>query len=421
MKVAFWRAIGKDNRWAAYPSLSELCLRAYGEKKLAGLDWQHCATAEDLIQSDAGVAAISSATPVWPQALAAIEGAKAAGKTVIVGGPHVTVARSLGDKHSTYDCLADCFVLGEGEGGFTEALVCLRDGGALPRFIKMPPLDLEDMPSLPMTSQSGVSSLAGVVSRGCPYRCTFCAASLIWGGARAHTAEAIGSYMRDHVPDGWSLSFYDFMFMHNPHWLREVIAQLKDAGAGTRWRIGNVASRTNLITPEMHEILNQVGLERVGVGMESASPRILSLLKPNCALEDHERAAGLAYEHKRLLCASFIIGTPSETAEDLQATYDFIARWQGKYFMQAGLFVLVPYPGTRWWDYAVEQGIITYPVDWSRFQHCVGQADWSWDTAPYLNENTMPRLGAAEWQQRISALCQQRNPEETNPAGIRGT
>jgi radical SAM superfamily enzyme YgiQ (UPF0313 family) len=207
------------------------------------------------------------------------------------------------------------------------------------------------------------------------------------------------------MQSGQSLSFFDLNFARDLTWLTEVVAALKGAGAADKWHVGNLASRTNLITEELHAALRPIQPARMGVGMESLSQRILSKLKPACTIEDHERAVRLSYKHKVQLCASFIIGTPGETAADLQATYDFIKHWQGKYFMQAGLFILTPYPGTVWWDFALEHGLVKQPTDWKAFHCCIGQADWSWDTSLYMNEQCMPRKDAQQWQQKISALC----------------
>jgi radical SAM superfamily enzyme YgiQ (UPF0313 family) len=413
MKVAFWRAVGKDVRLAKVPSLAERCLQEYAQRTVPfAVEWQHCATSDELIRSGAHVAAVSSVTDTWPQAQAAMEAAKQAGKTVVVGGPHVTAAPGS-------PCAADCQVIGEGESAFSRTLQLIADGVILPNTLAAEPIDLLETPWLPMGVSTGNKKMLAVFSRGCPYRCTFCSASKAWGAVRHFSPQAIGNWCCEHMEDGYGLSLLDLIFAHDLSWLREAVHHLKLAGAGSRWILRNLASRTNLITDELHRVLIDVDLKCMSVGMESGSQPILSKLKPACTIEDHERAIQLAYKYGVELHATFVIGTPGETDKDLQRTCDFIEQWQGKYFVRAGLYILTPYPGTVWWDYANEHNLLGEPPDWSMLHCDVGGVDWSWNDSLYLNEETMPRERLREWYQRLVEVCRQRDPDNIRPSGLR--
>ena len=415
LRIGFWRAHGLDDRWSETPALAGLSLEAHAKYVLGeAVHFEFFAHPDELVASDVDVAAISSVTGVWPFALDAIAQCKAAGKRVVVGGAHISAAPwSLPPE-------ADLAVIGEGEALFTGALGRMLDGHALPRELgDARPLNLDNATWLPVAALAEGRSLAAVASRGCPYRCSFCSASRFWRGVRRFSPQYIASWIAERVGSFEQISFHDLMAAADVQWLTELAEALEPVGLGEKFRISLMSGRTNLVTPKLCQALKRLGVQLIGVGMESCSPPVLAKLKPHCTVEDHERAVRLCYEHEILLSSSFILGTPGESAHDLQATYDFIARWQGRYFRQGGIFVLTPYPGTPWWDYAMECGVLTEPVDWTRFRSCVGTLDWDWDAPLYLNEATMRRGETKRWQQAISRMCGERREDLMTPEGLR--
>lgn len=412
MKVAFWRAVdSQDDRWAEHPALAGLSLEAHAKHELGDeVEFEYCATAQALADSDAELAAISAVTDVWPFALEAMELCKAAEKYVVLGGPHAT--------HCTDSVPpeVDCIVVGEGEVAFANVLRARMRGQDVERIQSAPPLDLTQTTWLPLAGHNGEHSVVGVASRGCPYRCTFCTAAQMWGKVRRFSPEYTARWLREQSDAFTSIMFLDLTFFSDMPWLDAFAdAAAGDVAAGL-YRITAGSGRTNLITEALFPRLRRLGIAQIGVGMESCSPKILPKLKPKCRVEDHERAVRLCYENGIMLSASFIVGTPGETDEDLQATHDFIERWQGKYFKQAGLFLLTPYPDTHWWAFAQERGIVSDPPDWTKFHRGVGR--WSFADCTYLNGETMPREECEAWRTRLSKVSGLRDPELTTPRGL---
>lgn len=401
MKVAFWRAIGRDDRWAEYPSLAGLSLEAHAHHQCGDeVEFEFCASAEALAGSDADVAAISSVTDAWPWALEAIAACKAAGKYVVVGGRHVTHCPE------SVPPAVDVAVVGEGEYAFANIVWSQLLGTRGPGLSDGPKLSLRENTWLPLAAPSP-NGWAAVVSRGCPFRCTFCSAT---GAQRRFAPQYIGEWFGKRRQKLDRVGLYDLSFLGDAEWVAATVAELKQAGAGDSWEVTMVGGQTPLITDEACKQLASIGVGVIGVGLESASPRILRKLKPGVTLEDHERALRLCYKHGLTLHGSWIFGTPGETDEDLQRTYDFIERWQGRGFRTAGLYVLTPYPGTHWWTWARQRGIIREPVDWSRWRLAAsGEADW--EHCIYLNEKAMPRQRARYWRDRVKQLSRQRDPD----------
>lgn len=405
MKVAFWRATGTDDRWSAQPSLAGLCLEAHVQHTCPDeVEFEFCSSADQLAGSDADVAAISSVTDAWPYALDVIPRCKAKGQYVVVGGRHVTACPESAPSE------VDCVITGEGEAGFA-ALVWARLFEAnVPPLYSSPVLDLTDATWLPLAAPGGGDGrLAAVVTRGCPYRCTFCSACRFWGeNVRRFTPAYVGEWFRKRKDTFERVGFYDLTFFSDMEWARETVAELKRAGAGTDFEVTMLSARTDIITDELCCLMQSIGVGEIGVGIESGSPRILRKLKPRSSIEAHERALRLCYKHGILVAGSLIFGTPGETDEDLQATYDFLQRWLGKCFRTTGLFLLTPYPGTHWWRWARRRGMIPDPVDWTRFRIATKGHEYELDSCLWLNE-AMPRERAGEWRQRVTQVCGQRD------------
>lgn len=411
MRVGFWRAVGDDDRWAKRPSLAGLCLEAHAHDKL-GLDveFEFYATSDELLESGADVVAISAVTDVWAVATEVARRCRRQGQYVVLGGPHVSVAPESAAG------VADAVVIGEGEEQFGSALVQLRFGAreagepvVIPR--RRCVLDLEQATWLPLAAPQGGGYLAASVTRGCRYNCTFCSARRMWqGSARRFSPAYIGEWFGKRRGTFDSVGFYDLTFLADLDWARATVEALRAAGAGRDFEVTMVSARTDLLTDEACELVASIGVPAIGVGMESCSQRILSKLKPGVTVKDHERAVRLCYKHGLVLQGSFIFGTPGETEDDLRATYEFLERWLGKHFQTAGLYALTPYPGTHWWKWALQRGIIEEPVDWSRW-HLEARTLEDWGACVYLNEDTLPRERTQRWRQRVSRLAHRRDPD----------
>jgi len=99
------------------------------------------------------------------------------------------------------------------------------------------------------------------------------------------------------------------------------------------------------------------------MGLESGTPRILNYLKGDTInVRDHMRAIRIFKRYGIEPSASFIIGSPTETREEIMQTFKFIKDSKLRGF---GIYVLTPLPGTPIWEYAKERGMVSEKMDWS--------------------------------------------------------
>ena len=150
--------------------------------------------------------------------------------------------------------------------------------------------------------------------------------------------------------------------------------------------------------------LKAVGLEWVGIGIESASPPLFKKLKPHLDMADNERLIEICAEVGVKVQASFIVGIPGETEADLRATRDFILKHTGPHFQQAGLFMYVPYPGTPGWDELLDAGRVSADMDFGLLRNGANPAI---EQTCYYND-ALPYSETVAWRQKISQASRRR-------------
>ncbi|MCL4440677.1 MAG: B12-binding domain-containing radical SAM protein [Eubacteriales bacterium] len=200
---------------------------------------------------------------------------------------------------------------------------------------EMPPVirNLDDLPipdynSFPtlnyMEYNSHLRHIKGIsmlVSRGCPYECTFCAVKATMGrGWRAKSPERVVKeidflYREFGIEGIW---FKDSIFNMNKEWFKEYCNLLLEAKLPVTWQFN---TRVDLIDEESLAHAKKAGLTQIDLGIESGSPLTLDRLKKKTTLEHIVSGVNKAKKHV-LVSGFFMIGTPGETIEDINMTFE---------------------------------------------------------------------------------------------------
>ena len=135
-----------------------------------------------------------------------------------------------------------------------------------------------------------------------------------------------------------------------------------------------------------------MGFTSIRFGAETGSDRLLKQMKgPWASLKNHQRCIDLANKIGLTLYGSFMFGTPGETVEDLQSTYDFLMRNKGALHI-AGFYLTTPVPGTPYWDYAMQKGLVDEDMDWNKLNlDFTKLQSFDFNKAVYLNEDLISR------------------------------
>lgn len=382
MKVGFIQAFNPTAfEEDPQPYLAFGFLTSYVRKHLGSVDFFVTDDPEKLTEAKPDVVGISSYSPYFHRAQKIAKEVKGRlGVPVILGGHHVTaIPRALSEEF-------DIGVLGEGEETLRELLeLYLKEGSfqadslekvrgivfrrngekiVTPMRELLDPLDRIPPPERGILDW-GKGLYYVLTSRGCPYKCVFCSPTTHWGKYRAFSPEfVIDEVIRAKEEYGQEvIIFYDDLLIADLKRFRKIFNVLRDRGIDRGLSFA-FSARANLVTEELIEILKEIHVLFIAMGMESGSDRILKYLKSGpISIEDNQRACDLCRRIGVKIQPSFIVLSPPEEREDLVKTFDFIFR-NKDVLCRVKTVPLFPLPGTEVWRYATEKGFVSDDMDW---------------------------------------------------------
>lgn len=196
--------------------------------------------------------------------------------------------------------------------------------------------------------------LAGALlltTRGCPFDCSFCGCGSIFGRRlRFRPLESIRkeiSYLKaEHGVEG--IWIVDDTFTVNKKHAVAVARMLKDHDI-----VWGCQSRVDTIDEPLAAELREGGCVQMDFGVESGSQRILNeIINKRTTTSQVTSAFALMKKYKIRSLANFMIGLPSETEEDLQATKRLADAINADVYVFS---IATPLPGTRLYEMVGEE------------------------------------------------------------------
>ncbi|MEK6572023.1 MAG: radical SAM protein, partial [Bacteroidota bacterium] len=248
--------------------------------------------------------------------------AKARGATVIVWGSDATDNLEMYLKKNV-----DYIILGEGEqtllelvnslSGRSEAdpskingLAFRSSGGEILRtpkrehirdldLLPFPVWDLVDIERYRRIwkTRHGYLSMNMITTRGCPFHCNWCAKPIYGQVYHSRSPENVAAEMRMlkdlyHPEHIW---FCDDIFGLKPGWVRRFKNAVREADAKIPFKClarGDLLLRENTI-----EDLQEAGCDRVWIGAESGSQKVLDAMEKGTTVEQIRQATQRIHEH----------------------------------------------------------------------------------------------------------------------------
>ena len=301
----------------------------------------------------------------------------------VVGGHHATVA-----PHDFDSPFIDVVVVGDGVRSFRELVrrfeegesfdeipgAWVRDGGVLQEGAAPEICDLDDLPfpdrSLTASYRHAYYSeymqpLASIrTSKGCPFRCNFCALWKIAGG----------KYLKrkpEKIVEELAGIDEEFVFFADDESLVDVprmkrLAELIwDAGLHKRYFL---YGRSDTISkhPDLLAMWRDIGLERVFIGLEFFRDSDLEFINKGSTTDNNLAAVRVMQDLGIDIYASFIV-RPEFTVDDFTEFRNY-CRSLGIGF--ASFAVLTPLPGTDLYD-EVQDRLLTREPEYFDFIHTV--------------------------------------------------
>lgn len=333
-----------------------------------GLGWEEFAAY--LASERPDVLGLTGLSPTIATAFKAVRLARPLARTIVLGGPHVSV---WGQEVFKQCPELDLGVVGEGEDTMVELAAALAEGASpegiagvigpdfagprrkLLKDLNALPFPARDLLPLhryayPFAKSKRVTTL--FTSRGCPYHCIFCDKSVFgsrWRGRRADNILAeIDEIVQVHRIT--SLIIYDDLFTLDQDRVQQVCEGILKRGYKLDWKC---ESRVNLVDPDTLKLMKRAGCSLIAYGVESGTQKGLDYLNKKITLKQIRRAFALTHEAGLETLAYFVLGLPVETYADELQTIRLACELNPTY---AQFATLSPYFGTRLYAEALKQG-----------------------------------------------------------------
>ncbi len=300
------------------------------------------------------------------------------GIPIVLGGVHPTVSP---ESLLTYEFI-DYIVRGEGEEVLSKFIkqglknpenikgLCWKNNNGTPVITKIAPL-IEDLDTLPFPDYSsfpiekyidytknlrGIKGITMMVTRGCPYKCSFCAVRATMGPKwRRQSPEKAARWMMqicsDYDLDG--IWFKDSTFNINKDWTKTFAETLLLKNNPYMFQIN---TRIDLIRTEEISLLKKAGLVQVDLGIESGSPISLKTLRKKITVDQIRSSVKLLKKMGLKISGFFMIGIPGENEEDINMTVSLARELELDF---ASVSIFTPLPGSELYDDLYSQGKIS--------------------------------------------------------------
>jgi anaerobic magnesium-protoporphyrin IX monomethyl ester cyclase len=192
----------------------------------------------------------------------------------------------------------------------------------------------------------GYFSLNLVASRGCPYRCNWCAKPIYGDSFSVRSAGMVAEEMRQLKYDCGAehLWFADDIFGLRAKWLRELATEVERLDGAVPFKM---QSRVDLMTADNVCSLRRAGCAEVWMGAESGSQKILDAMDKGTRVEQIAKARENLRREGIRACYFLQFGYPGETWQDIQNTIKLVRDTRPD---DIGVSVSYPLPGTKFFD-----------------------------------------------------------------------
>jgi radical SAM superfamily enzyme YgiQ (UPF0313 family) len=283
------------------------------------------------------------------------------GIPVVMGGFHATLAPDECQKH------VDAVVFGEAETSWPQLLRDFRSGRLQDRYQARELSNLQGLPvpryELLDLKKYKLNNIPSQTTRGCPYNCSFCEVTQVYGGKFRHrpVAEVIHE-----IQEIRRLTKSDFVYFVDDN----LVANRRHAMAIMEKLIplkvfyGCLATANIGDDAELLDLMKRSGCQHVNIGMETISPDSLKAInKKQNKIKEYERQFKALRDRGIGFSVNVMFGLDGDHPDIFETTVDFLIRVKAPV---SYMFILAPRPGTRVRDQLLQEGRI-FDNDWNNY------------------------------------------------------
>lgn len=190
-----------------------------------------------------------------------------------------------------------------------------------------------------------------IMTRGCPYRCTFCC-RVNGDKIRYRSVHLVISEIERNIAEFGceAIAFYDENFTIKKEWTDQLLSELISLGLNKKIK-WSCSMRVNMATPELLKNMRKAGCYFVFFGFESASVPTLKRIKKGINVFQMRQAVRWTKEAGIIPVGAFMIGNPGDKDEDI---YKSIQLGRELDLYSITFPIAVPYPGTEMREQALK-------------------------------------------------------------------
>jgi radical SAM superfamily enzyme YgiQ (UPF0313 family) len=235
---------------------------------------------------------------------------------------------------------------------------------------------IEDLDSLPLPAWylldldryrlplKGKRFLMVAPLRGCPFNCSFCTCQTYYG--KRLRKRSVESVLKEIEHDGERFGIRDFFiwaetFVVDREYVAALCRAIIERGLRISWTSN---SRVDTVDAELLTLMAQAGCWMISYGIESGSQEILDEANKGTTVTQAFQAVRYAQAAGIKTVGHFILGLPGESKESIEHTINYARNLQ---LDLAQFYCAVPFPGSRLYERALQEGWIARP-DFSSFK-----------------------------------------------------
>ena len=300
---------------------------------------------------------ITAFTSQAPRAYTIADEFRKRGKTVVMGGIHVSSLPDEGLAH------ADCVVIGEADYLWEQVVNDFKNTSLKTTYKSE---KLHDLKGFPVPRYDLINrkkyrrAVVVQASRGCPHDCDFCSVTKFFGGS--YRARPVDEVIRDVKASGVKRIFFaDDNIIANRKYAAELFKKLTPLNI--RW--GGQATITLGHFPDLCKQMSDSGCQHLCVGIESINQASLDTVgKSHNKVSDYYRLIRTMVKNGLSLHFSMIVGLDGDDEAIFPDTLKFVSELKP---LRAMLHVPTPYPGTKLAQ-RLESENRLFHKDWSKYR-----------------------------------------------------
>lgn len=205
-------------------------------------------------------------------------------------------------------------------------------------------------PFLGLGQDPNLRTTSILLSRGCPYHCTFCGPHFRY---RRRSDDNVATELEALREQGYrGLVIVDDLPFMTEQQVRSFCERIRPLELKFRCNF-----RTDLLTPKIAKLLADAGCCRLQFGIESANQMILDRINKGTSPGANGHTVEICHEHGLGVKAMLLWGLPSDDPETAQQIVDWVARYRPD-SIQVSMFV--PLPGSPAWQSGYHRRVTDY-------------------------------------------------------------